>query len=118
MERGPLRAVADYSNGPWAPRRSRAPNGYNGHVPATQDPTVELPDEDAWSAWLEEHGESSSGVWLQIAKKGAPRATLTHAQALDIAICHGWIDAQRKGLDEHFFLQRFTPRTARSKWSQ
>lgn len=94
------------------------PNGYNGAVPATPDPIVELPDQDAWSVWLEQHGESSSGVWLQIAKKGAPRSTVTHAQALETAICHGWIDAQRKGLDQHFFLQRFTPRTARSKWSQ
>jgi uncharacterized protein YdeI (YjbR/CyaY-like superfamily) len=85
---------------------------------ATEEPIVELPDQQAWSEWLEEHGESASGVWLKIAKKGAPRTTVNHPQALETAICHGWIDARRNRLDEHFFLQRFTPRGPRSKWSQ
>ena len=87
-------------------------------MPAPEEPIIELPDQQAWSDWLEGHGGNASGVWLKIAKKGAPRATISHAQALEIAICHGWIDARRNRLDGDFFLQRFTPRSPRSKWSQ
>jgi uncharacterized protein YdeI (YjbR/CyaY-like superfamily) len=87
-------------------------------VAEPEEPIVELADQQAWSEWLEEHGESASGVWLKIAKKGAPRTTVDHPQALEAAICHGWIDARRNRLDDHFFLQRFTPRGTRSKWSQ
>lgn len=58
------------------------------------------------------------GVWLKIAKKGSGIASLTYAEALDVALCHGWIDGQKKGFDEAFFLQRFTPRRARSLWSK
>jgi uncharacterized protein YdeI (YjbR/CyaY-like superfamily) len=71
-----------------------------------------------WESWLEEHHAASTGVWLEIAKKGAGVETVSHAEALEAALCYGWIDGQRKGLDERFFLQRFTPRRARSTWSR
>jgi uncharacterized protein YdeI (YjbR/CyaY-like superfamily) len=71
-----------------------------------------------WRAWLDDHHDSSKGVWLKIAKKAAPATTVTHAEALEEALCFGWIDGQRDRFDEHFFLQRFTPRGQRSKWSE
>jgi uncharacterized protein YdeI (YjbR/CyaY-like superfamily) len=73
---------------------------------------------EAWQRWLEQHDADSPGVWLRIAKKSARTTTVTHAQALELAIGHGWIDGQRRGHDDEFFLQRFTPRSPRSKWSQ
>lgn len=67
--------------------------------------------------WLEEnHG--SEGVWLKIAKKGAPEPSVTYAEALEVALCFGWIDSQKRGLDETHFLQRFTPRRPRGRWSK
>jgi uncharacterized protein YdeI (YjbR/CyaY-like superfamily) len=57
-------------------------------------------------------------VWLKLAKKDAPEPTISYAEALDIALCFGWIDAQKRGLDGEYWLQRFTPRRQRSKWSK
>lgn len=73
---------------------------------------------DDWEHWLQRHGQASDSAWLKIAKRSSPQRTVTHAEALEVAIAHGWIDAVRRGLDEHYFLQRFTPRRARSRWSQ
>lgn len=61
---------------------------------------------------------SSDGAWLMIAKAGAEKPTVTYAQAVEIALCHGWIDGQKKALDDQHWLQRFTPRRARSLWSK
>lgn len=71
-----------------------------------------------WESWLEAHQDAASEVWLRLGKKGCPVPSITHAEALEVAICFGWIDAQVRGLDQHFVLRRFTPRRARSKWSQ
>jgi uncharacterized protein YdeI (YjbR/CyaY-like superfamily) len=71
----------------------------------------------AWNKWLSAH-QGEPGAWLQIAKKGSGATTLSFEQAIDVALCHGWIDGLRRGLDEVFFLQRFTPRTPRSLWSK
>lgn len=84
--------------------------------------TPELPiehfaDAVAWERWLERHAESA-GLWLKIAKKEAGIPSVSYAEALDVALCHGWIDGQKKGFDARFFLQRFTPRRARSTWSK
>ncbi|KAI1098440.1 bacteriocin-protection, YdeI or OmpD-associated-domain-containing protein [Jackrogersella minutella] len=78
-----------------------------------------ITDAVAWSGWLFRNGSTSKGVWLTLAKKGATVPTsLTYAQALDEALCHGWIDGQvRKGGDTSY-AQRFTPRTSRSSWSK
>ncbi len=80
-------------------------------------PTEHFADAAAWEHWLERHPQSS-GVWLKIAKKDAGIPSVTYAEALDVALCHGWIDGQKKGFDAQFFLQRFTPRRARSTWSK
>lgn len=88
-------------------------------MPANRDlPTLELPTRAAWREWLEEHHATAVGVWLMIAKKGSSAATPTHAEALEEAIRHGWIDGQRVAHDATHFRQRFTPRRPRSKWSQ
>jgi uncharacterized protein YdeI (YjbR/CyaY-like superfamily) len=87
-------------------------------APSTTEPELELDGPDAWAGWLEANHASSRSVWLRIAKQGSPRATVTHAAALELALAFGWIDAQRKAFDEHYFLQRFCKRGARSKWSQ
>ena len=72
----------------------------------------------AFEAWLKKHHASSDGLWLQIAKKGADQPSVTYAEAVEIALCWGWIDGHKKSLDEQHFLQRFTPRRARSIWSK
>lgn len=77
-----------------------------------------LPDAQAWRTWLDEHEHASDGVWLTLAKKGVASPTsLTYAQALDEALCSGWIDGQAKTIDTATYQQRFTPRRPRSLWS-
>ncbi|MGN6527540.1 MAG: YdeI/OmpD-associated family protein [Burkholderiaceae bacterium] len=84
--------------------------------PPADDAPLRLDDPAAFDAWLARHHASSDGAWLQLAKAGTPG--LRYAQALEVALCHGWIDGQKKSLDAHHFLQRFTPRRARSLWSK
>jgi len=74
--------------------------------------------QQAWEKWLREHHASSSGVSLKIAKKGSGVKTVSHAEALDVSLCYGWIDNQRLPLDGTYFLQKFGPRRARSVWSK
>jgi uncharacterized protein YdeI (YjbR/CyaY-like superfamily) len=68
--------------------------------------------------WLEANAAASPGIWLKIAKKGAPEPSVTYAEALELAICFGWIDSQKRGFDDTHFLQRFTPRRPRGRWSR
>jgi uncharacterized protein YdeI (YjbR/CyaY-like superfamily) len=68
-------------------------------------------------AWLEENHRDSPGLWLKIAKKGSGVESVNYAEALELALCFGWIDSQKRGFDERHFLQRFTPRRPRGKWS-
>ena len=75
-------------------------------------------DQAAWAAWLADHHETSPGVWLKLAKAGSGIASVTYPEALDVALCHGWIDGQKDKLDDQFWLQRFTRRGPRSKWSK
>ena len=76
-------------------------------------------DAAAWHDWLGENHEEIDGIWLVLAKKNVTAPTsLTYDQALEEALCHGWIDGQRKGRDERTFIQRYTPRRPRSLWSQ
>lgn len=85
----------------------------------TEPPELTLPDVAAWRLWLDQHEDSSDGVWLMIAKKGVTTPTsLSYGDALQEALCSGWIDGQRKARDETTFLQRFTPRRKISIWSQ
>jgi uncharacterized protein YdeI (YjbR/CyaY-like superfamily) len=81
-------------------------------------PILEFPDRNAWERWLEGNHHSARGVWLKIAKKGSASSTVDYAEALEEAIRYGWIDGQKGGYDESHWLQRFTPRGPRSKWSQ
>jgi uncharacterized protein YdeI (YjbR/CyaY-like superfamily) len=74
--------------------------------------------EEDWAAWLEVHHASRPGVWLKMAKKSAPVASINHREALETALCYGWIDGQLRRCDEDFFLLRFTPRGPRSRWSE
>ena len=72
----------------------------------------------AFDAWLKKHHATSDGLWLKVAKKGADEPSVSYPEAVEIALCWGWIDGQKKGLDDQHFLQRFTPRRARSIWSK
>jgi len=69
-------------------------------------------------AWIEKHGEESDGIWLKFAKKDSGIESVVYAEAVEIALSYGWIDGQAKRLDDHHYLQRFTPRRPRSKWSR
>lgn len=81
-------------------------------------PTIPFASSDAWEAWLEVHHTASDGLWLKIAKKGSGLETVAYDQAVAIALCYGWIDGQVRKFDEYYYLQRFTPRRPRSKWSK
>lgn len=74
-------------------------------------------DAEEWERWLERHHAHSPGVWLMIAKKDGGARSVSYAQALETAICFGWIDGQKRSHDDAFYLQRFTPRGPRSRWS-
>jgi uncharacterized protein YdeI (YjbR/CyaY-like superfamily) len=71
-----------------------------------------------WRRWLSANHASAKELWLRLAKKGAARKTVTRAEALEVALCYGWIDGQSRSEDDACWLQRFTPRTRRSKWSK
>ena len=71
-----------------------------------------------WEDWLEAEHERSAGVWLKIAKRNVAIPTVSYVEALDAALCFGWIDGQKRALDEDYWLQRFTPRKPGSRWSK
>jgi uncharacterized protein YdeI (YjbR/CyaY-like superfamily) len=87
-------------------------------VPQAELNIVECPDDAHWERWLDEHHAEAADAWVKIAKKGSGVTTVHYPEVLDTAICFGWIDAVRRPLDDTYFLQRFTPRGPRSKWSQ
>jgi len=81
-------------------------------------PTVHMKAVKDWERWLKGHQESSPGVWLMIAKKGSALISISYAEALEAALCYGWIDGQKQAHDSEAWLQKFTPRGARSLWSK
>ena len=81
-------------------------------------PVLSFATPNAWSGWLAAHHASARGVWLKIAKTSASSASITYAQAIEVALAWGWIDGQKGKLDDAWWLQRFTPRTAKSPWSK
>ena len=81
-------------------------------------PIMAFADLTTFETWLEAQGCSAPGFWLKLAKKGAPDLTLSKGEAIDAALCHGWIDGQLNKYDDHHWLVRFTPRTRGSKWSE
>jgi uncharacterized protein YdeI (YjbR/CyaY-like superfamily) len=86
-------------------------------VPA-DEPIKPFASQQAFATWLDKNHAKSDGLWIKIAKKDSGIRSVTHAEALDIALRYGWIDGQRNRLDDTYFLQRFTPRRARSIWSK
>jgi len=80
--------------------------------------TLRFADAAELEAWLEENHDSAAGIWLKIAKKGAPEPSVSYAEALELALAFGWIDSQKRAFDEVHFLQRFTPRRPRGRWSR
>jgi uncharacterized protein YdeI (YjbR/CyaY-like superfamily) len=85
---------------------------------AQDEEIMEFLSAAALEDWLISNHASSSGFWLRLKKNAAGEDVLTYAQALDVALCYGWIDARKGKLDDAYWIQRFTPRTARSKWSK
>ena len=84
-----------------------------------EQPELVVADVAAWKAWLAEHHQEQLGVWLLLARKGTTQPTsLTYAEALQEALCQGWIDGQARRRDDATYFQRFTPRRARSPWSK
>jgi len=81
-------------------------------------PTLPFATPQSWEAWLSEHHASARGVWLKLAKKEAGIASVSYAEALDVALCYGWIDGQKAAFDAQFWLQKFTPRGPKSIWSK
>jgi uncharacterized protein YdeI (YjbR/CyaY-like superfamily) len=81
--------------------------------------TVKLfKNQKAWETWLDKHFGSSAGLWLRIAKKSSKLQSVTYQQALEVALCYGWIDGQKQAYDEESWLQKFTPRGPKSIWSK
>ena len=87
-------------------------------APASDYPIVLFADRSAFRAWLRAHHASQPGLWLRIAKAASPLQSVTYAEALDVALCFGWIDGQKRSHDAESFLQKFTPRQKRSPWSK
>lgn len=81
-------------------------------------PIIQFSDRYEWARWLEENHASSPGVWLKLAKKDSGIASVSAPEALEVALCYGWIDGQGASVDDVYWLLRYTPRTPRSKWSQ
>jgi uncharacterized protein YdeI (YjbR/CyaY-like superfamily) len=81
-------------------------------------PIVFLPSRSEWERWLEAHHGDQPGVWLKIAKKGSGIESVAYPDVLEVALAYGWIDGRRRALDADYFLQHFTPRRARSRWSR
>ena len=87
-------------------------------MPNDELPIIPFPSMAAWEVWLEDNHSSSRGLWLKIAKKASGIGSINYQEALESALCFGWIDGQRQSFDDDWFLQRFTPRRSRSRWSQ
>jgi uncharacterized protein YdeI (YjbR/CyaY-like superfamily) len=81
-------------------------------------PIMSFETQQGWEEWLKEHHAETKGIWLKIAKKQASTPSVSYAEALDSALCYGWIDGQKAAFDDKYWLQKFTPRTAKSIWSK
>ena len=89
-----------------------------GTRPPSDLSVVAFSSQAEWAAWLDEHHAAAPGVWLRIAKKGAAAPTVSYQDAVEAALCYGWIDGQKRPFDDAHWLQRFTPRSPRSRWSK
>jgi uncharacterized protein YdeI (YjbR/CyaY-like superfamily) len=85
---------------------------------STDYPTLPFENQKKWADWLAKQYDKSTGVWLKLAKKESKISSVTYEEALDVALCFGWIDGQKKGFDDKYWLQKFTPRGPKSIWSK
>jgi uncharacterized protein YdeI (YjbR/CyaY-like superfamily) len=85
---------------------------------STELPILPFETKKKFAEWLAKNHDESVGLWLKIAKKATGISTVTYAEALDVALCYGWIDGQKGSFDEQYFLQKFTPRRPKSIWSK
>jgi uncharacterized protein YdeI (YjbR/CyaY-like superfamily) len=85
---------------------------------STDSPAKLFQSQDAWTLWLDQNHRESAGLWLRIAKKGAAVVSVSYKDALEAALCYGWIDGQKRPENKETWLQRFVPRAARSVWSR
>jgi uncharacterized protein YdeI (YjbR/CyaY-like superfamily) len=81
-------------------------------------PVLPFESKKKWADWLSKQHDKSAGVWLKLGKRASGIASITYEEALDMALCYGWIDGQKKGFDEQYWLQKFTPRGPKSIWSK
>ena len=95
------------------PRKTTQPIEKPGSLPI-----VEFPQREGWRLWLKKNHADSTGVWLRIGKKSSSAPSLSYAEALEVALCYGWIDGQKRADSEQAWLQKFTPRGKRSIWSK
>lgn len=84
----------------------------------TELPIAAFTNKKKWADWLAREHNKSAGVWLQIAKKDSGNPSVSYEEALEVALCYGWIDGQKKGFDDQYWLQKFTPRGPKSIWSK
>lgn len=91
---------------------------YYGAMPADELPLLTFSSAPAFTRWLASQQDNSPGAWLKFSKKGAPEATISKSDAIDLALAYGWIDGQLGSVDEFYFKTRFTPRKAKSAWSK
>lgn len=104
-----------------ADRRSTGETGGKGSMKTKSGKTDQIrlfSTQAVWAAWLEKNHRNSPGLWLRLAKKGSGLRSVTYSEALEIALCYGWIDGQKRGESKQTWLQRFLPRSARSIWSK
>ncbi|HYB86983.1 MAG TPA: YdeI/OmpD-associated family protein [Streptosporangiaceae bacterium] len=87
-------------------------------MPSDPQPVMVFESTEAWEAWLAAHHADSPGLWLKIAKKGSAGQSISYSDALDVALCYGWIDGQKGRHDDDYWLQRFTPRKPGGNWSK
>jgi uncharacterized protein YdeI (YjbR/CyaY-like superfamily) len=92
---------------------AREPSG-----PTDDRPVLSFSDRAGWRAWLTENHAGSTGVWLRLAKKGASQPSMSYGEGVEVALCFGWIDGQARREDDHYYLQKYTPRGKRSIWSK
>jgi uncharacterized protein YdeI (YjbR/CyaY-like superfamily) len=87
-------------------------------APKSELEVLPFASQKVWSAWLAKQHAKSPGIWLKLAKKDSGIASVTYAEALEVALCYGWIDGQVAKFDESYFLRKFTPRGPKSVWSK
>lgn len=85
---------------------------------STELPVLPFESKKKWTDWLAKQHDKSVGVWLKLGKRDSGIPSITYEEALDVALCYGWIDGQKKGFDDKYWLQKFTPRGSKSIWSK